>query len=81
MPIPMIHILLGPLSSHHLQAYPSGVWMLLLLVKPMSQEHISLGGNLWWKNCKSFSISLLAVNQIYQAFTGLLDYNIQAATY
>ena len=80
MLIPMIHILLG-LSLHHLQAYPSGSWMLLLLAKPKSQEHISLSGNLWWKNSKSFSISLLADNQIYHTFKGLLDYNIQAVTY
>ena len=80
MLIPVIHVLLG-LSSHHLQAYTSGLWMLLLLAKPMSQEHISLSGNLWWKSSESFSIFLLADNQIYHTFTGLPDYNIQAVTH
>ena len=79
VPNPMIHILWG-LSLCHLQAYPSGSWMLLLLAKPTSQEHISLSGNLWWKNSKSFSIGLLTDNQIYHTFTGLLDYNTQAVT-
>ena len=76
----MIHILLG-LSSCHLQAYPLGSWMLLLVAKPTSQEHISLSSNLWQKNSHSFSFSILADNQIYHTFTGLLDYNIQAVIY
>ena len=76
----MIHILLACLSCH-LQAYPSGSWMLLLLAKPTSQEHISLSNNLWWENNGSFSISPSADNWINHTFTGLLDYNIQAVTY
>ena len=44
-----MHILLG-LSLHHLKAYPSGSWMLLLQAKPTSQEHISLSNNLWQEN-------------------------------
>ena len=81
MLIAVIHILLG-LPLHHLQAYyPSGLWMLLLLGKPTSQECISLSNNLWWENSGSFSISLLADNWINHALTGLLDYNIQAVTY
>ena len=40
------------LSSNHLQAYPSGSWMLLLLAKSTSQDYISLSINLWWKNVR-----------------------------
>ena len=69
------------LSSWHLQASPSGSWTLLLLAKPTFQEYISLSGNLWQKNSKSFSLSFSADNWIYHTFTGLLDYNIQAVTY
>ena len=44
-----IHILLG-LSLHHLQAYPSGLWMLLPKAKPISQGHSPLSNNLWQEN-------------------------------
>ena len=54
--------------------------MLLLLEKPTSQKHISLGGTLWWRNSKSFSISLSADKQSYCTFTGLLDYSNQTVT-
>ena len=80
MLITTIHILLG-LSLHHLQAYPLGLQMLFLLAKPMSQEHISLSGNLWWKNSRSFSISLLVDNWIYLPLQAFPYYNIQAVTY
>ena len=62
MPIPTIHILLV-LSLHHLQAYPSGLWTLFLLAKPMSQEPISHSGNLQWKNSGSFFVSISTDNQ------------------
>ena len=55
--------------------------MLLLLAKPTTQEHISLSGNLLHEKSEGFSISLLADNQIYHTFTGLLDYNTQVVTY
>ena len=76
----MIQVFLD-LTSWHLQAYPSGSWMLLLLEKPTFWGHISLSGNLWWKKSESFSISLSAENQICHTFTGRPDYNIQAVTY
>ena len=59
----MIHMLLG-MSLHHLQAYPSGSQLLLLLAKPKSWGCIFLSSNLWQKNSGSFSISLLADNYI-----------------
>ena len=43
----------GPVLTCHLQAYPSGLWMLLLLAKPTSQEHISFSDNLWQENVKA----------------------------
>ena len=43
----------GPLFVPY-QAYPSGLWMLLLLAKLMSLGHIFLSNNLWQENVKVF---------------------------
>ena len=61
------------LSFRYVDAAPSG--------KTNIQRAYFLGGNLWQKNHKSFSIRVSADNWTYHTFTGILDYHIQAVTY